>query len=98
MGCALCFWLKKNRFIRVFWLMMLTTPHWVRCVHRTIVHSLVKDVFFFVVVYLPLFSVKLSSPQLKCSTWYTAYINILFCDNSGVAGVDTPLVLIDSNW
>ncbi len=45
-------------------------------------------------VFLPLFSVTLSSPRLKSSTWNTAYIYILFCDNSGVAlasPVDPPL-------
>ncbi len=53
----------------------------------TIVHSLLKDVF------LPLFCVTLSSPRLKSSTWNTAYIYILFCDNSGVAGGVAQLFL-----
>ncbi len=55
--------------------------------HATIVHSLLKHVF------LPLFCVTLSSPRLKSSTRNTAYIYILFCDNSGVAGGVAQLFL-----
>ncbi len=72
------FWTQKEPVHKSHLLMKPTT---LGALHAcaTILQTLVKDLFL-----LPLFSVTLSSPWLKISTWNTAYIYILFCDNYGL--------------
>ncbi len=71
------FWTQKEPVHKSHLLLKPTTLGALRAC-ATILQSLVKDLFL-----LPLFSVTLSSPWLKSSTWNTAYMYILFCDNYG---------------
>ncbi len=50
MGCVLCFWLKKNWFMRVICLWSLGALR--ARARATIVHSLGKYLFFFVAIIL----------------------------------------------
>ncbi len=81
LGWEFVFLTQKEPVHKSHLLMKPTTLGALRA-RATIVRSLRK---YFYLIFLPLFSATLSSPQLKSSTWNTAYINILFCDNSGVA-------------
>ncbi len=88
------FWTQKEPVHKSHLLMKPTTLGALRAC-ATILQSLVKDLFL-----LPL--VTLSSPWLKSSTWNTAYIYILFCDNYGLnlslLPVPSSYIINQSRW